>query len=62
MDEKLKSGDTVRLKSGGPVMTCQNVVNGVWLCKWFVQAELREGRFEAPALEVVEKGKAGTSF
>lgn len=41
MNEKLKIGDVVRLKSGGPAMTVcgkadsQGVWEGLWMCKWF---------------------------
>lgn len=55
----IKSGDLVRLKSGGPVMTVDTVntdilddnkVTGV-LCVWFVGEKLERVRFDHRAIE-----------
>lgn len=51
-------GDVVRLKSGGPRMTIQDIGDpsasgpkrGV-TCTWFVDSDLRTGTFQPEALE-----------
>lgn len=43
MENKIKSGDVVVLKSGGPKMTVKfenSVVK--WACKWFENGEMKE--------------------
>lgn len=48
---QVKKGDTVRLKSGGPLMTVV-VVDGEFVtCQWFKGDRAQEGAFEAAALE-----------
>jgi uncharacterized protein YodC (DUF2158 family) len=51
---QLKIGDIVRLKSGGPIMTLNNIFGdgGTVECLWFVTAELKSGRFSHDALEL----------
>ena len=55
----IKIGDTVRLKSGGPVMTVENVGNDmsgkmtVW-CVWFEGTKAIHGAFAMAAVESVE--------
>jgi len=44
-------GDMVLLKSGGPVMTIEQFVDGQVLCSWFVGGERSIGKFAAAALE-----------
>jgi uncharacterized protein YodC (DUF2158 family) len=50
---KYKTGDFVRLKSGGPKMTVSsyNEFAKAYDCKWFVGAKLNEGRFEEGEIE-----------
>jgi uncharacterized protein YodC (DUF2158 family) len=53
---KFQIGDTVRLKSGGPLMTIDNIDAGdgptvMVTCIWFEETERRESQFPAPALE-----------
>lgn len=54
---ELKKGDTVRLKSGGPLMTVQNVgeypptQDGV-LCVWFEGDQRHEEVFDSAVLEI----------
>ena len=39
--EELKLGDTVMLKSGGPVMTVHGIINAdKIICKWFSKDDL----------------------
>jgi len=50
--ENLKTGDTVQLKSGGPVMTIGGkLASGGWRCHWFSGSELKEGTFHLEELE-----------
>lgn len=66
----LKVGDTVQLKSGGPVMTVANVKQldeqeieaGVIVnCQWFVKDELKIGSFHPDVLELIGERKSETS-
>ncbi len=53
MNKKLKTGDLVTLKSGGPIMTVQEAAHGddhVW-CQWFSGKKLERGRFPIASLE-----------
>jgi uncharacterized protein YodC (DUF2158 family) len=53
--ENLKTGDTVRLKSGGPIMTVGGkAAAGGWKCHWFNGKELKEGLFHLEELESAE--------
>jgi uncharacterized protein YodC (DUF2158 family) len=55
MAEEIKTGDVVKLKSGGPKMTADmHSTTGIWSCKWFVGEDLHYGDFESEALEKVE--------
>jgi uncharacterized protein YodC (DUF2158 family) len=49
-----KVGDLVRLKSGGPKMTVNDVRGGPEgiLCFWFAGEKLENARFEPDALEL----------
>ena len=64
--EKLKEGDLVRLKSGGPVMTVVNPggLSGWPVCNWFEGSAVKSGSFPPAALRKVpeEEGAAGASF
>ncbi len=53
MAEPLKVGDTVRLKSGGPIMTVEHVdiETQQVLCAWFDGQEKKLSSFQADALE-----------
>jgi uncharacterized protein YodC (DUF2158 family) len=49
-----KPGDTVRLSSGGPVMTVK-LIEGDWIfCDWFDGAKKNEDKFLAATLTMVE--------
>lgn len=51
-------GDKVRLKSGGPPMTVENIVGGEVHCCWFEGNDLKRTKFPYGAIEK-EKAKAG---
>jgi len=47
----LNSGDTVQLKSGGPVMTIQKLMVGTtYRCQWFAGKKLEVGDFPEDSL------------
>lgn len=56
----MKPGDTVQLKSGGPVMTIENVTDGVAMCSWFNRdsdggwSQNQWNRFNVAALQHAE--------
>jgi uncharacterized protein YodC (DUF2158 family) len=47
-------GDTVRLKSGGPVMTVSNIREGVIVCSYFDKTTKKVDRFVEATLVTVE--------
>ena len=49
-EKSLKAGDTVRLRSGGPLMTVVEAGEPV-RCAWFQGKENREGSFPAAAID-----------
>ena len=52
---KIDKGDTVQLKSGGPVMTVQVCSQNLAYCVWFDEESSRkEGSFEVGTLVKVE--------
>ena len=52
MENEWKAGDTVKLKSGGPVMTVsgKNTL-GQPVCQWFDKNELKHATFNSESLE-----------
>jgi len=58
--KKFKKGDTVKLNSGGPIMTVEkvedNYLDGIKIegheihCVWFINNEVRDGRFDQDML------------
>ena len=63
-------GDTVRLKSGGPVMTIENIDAKSWAstadkdhawCQWFEKTKLETGVFPLASLEKASRPSAGAS-
>lgn len=63
-NQKLKMGDTVELKSGGPPMTITNYDGRQYFtCQWFARGKLEKGFFIPDSLQLVvvkphEKGTA----
>lgn len=60
MTNDIKAGSTVQLKSGGPIMTVDQVGNpamgggpSAW-CQWFVKTKLEKGVFPLTSLNVTE--------
>ena len=50
MAEKFEKGETVLLKSGGPLMTVANVEEELIHTTWFQDGEQRFGEFDAALL------------
>jgi uncharacterized protein YodC (DUF2158 family) len=60
-DQQFKPGDTVRLKSGGPLMTVHSIEShgAIW-CEWFDQKNQPQGKsFLAATLVADDGGRAG---
>lgn len=55
MEESLKPGDLVRLKSGGPVMTIDEINFTGAICKWFDGKKAEAKTFQVASLEKTEK-------
>jgi uncharacterized protein YodC (DUF2158 family) len=53
---KFAVGDIVKLKSGGPEMTVNDVPtgSGSYLCQWFAGKKLESGRFPPDSLDPVK--------
>ena len=51
----IKIGDTVRLKSGGPIMTVFAIEGGDAYCEWFSGDKSTKGRFNLLTLEKAQK-------
>lgn len=52
MSEGFRAGDQVMLKSGGPYMTVNRVLNDQVSCVWFHESDLKVGSFGAPLLRL----------
>jgi uncharacterized protein YodC (DUF2158 family) len=58
MSNGIQAGATVKLKSGGPIMTVDKIdtdgltnLSRAW-CQWFVNQELKTGSFPVSSLEL----------
>ena len=56
---ELKVGDTVRLKSGGPLMTIESIEDKKAFCNWFSNDELKNGTFNIETLEKEDENDLG---
>lgn len=54
-------GETVKLKSGGPVMTVAEVEGEEVVCLWFEKSQQHKQRFPAATL-IKSKPSTGTTF
>jgi uncharacterized protein YodC (DUF2158 family) len=61
-EERIRVGDTVVLRSGGPAMVVQALSLSLAYCAWTAGGLPRHGTFEVDSLEVVSRalGQAGT--
>jgi uncharacterized protein YodC (DUF2158 family) len=54
---EFKTGDVVRLKSGGALMTVDELTNLGYRCKWHNKdKELKEAYFKAETLDLIDDG------
>jgi uncharacterized protein YodC (DUF2158 family) len=51
MADSFKVGDVVQLKSGGPMMTVEEVEERTVFCIWFDKTERKAGRFNPATLD-----------
>jgi uncharacterized protein YodC (DUF2158 family) len=57
MADEFKPGDTVRLKSGGPLMTIQEIdEKGFATCDWFTKGKREQGVFPTTSLQKRKQG------
>ena len=61
-NQALKIGDTVELKSGGPLMTIEEYKKGSFICQWFWEGEVNRGYFPPDSLRLVVKKKGTVSY
>ena len=61
-DEKFKSGDVVRLKSGGPKMTAGGYsMSSQVICRWFDGTKPMSDTFDEDSLDRVDPRKAAAA-
>ena len=53
---KFKTGNIVKLKSGGPEMTVRSVGGSLVICQWFAGKKLSMGNFELDSLILATDG------
>jgi uncharacterized protein YodC (DUF2158 family) len=50
-NQQFKAGDTVKIKSGGPIMTVERKLeNNYVACQWFIGEKLESGVFQNDSL------------
>jgi uncharacterized protein YodC (DUF2158 family) len=55
--DSIKEGDTVQLRSGGPIMTAvgESMLPGSWVCEWFdAKNNPKQGQFALTSLVKVQ--------
>ena len=52
--QNARAGNVVLLKTGGPQMTINSVLDDQAICLWFEGKELRSGNFDYYALDKIE--------
>ncbi|KVD35701.1 hypothetical protein WI84_16365 [Burkholderia ubonensis] len=57
MAGKFKTGDIVRLNSGGPDMTVKDyrTTYGDYSCQWFAGKKLEQGQFREDSLQLADE-------
>jgi uncharacterized protein YodC (DUF2158 family) len=61
--DHFKNGDRVKLKSGGPMMTVSDLVEGKIECSWFFDGNIRREHFNPHVLKlfIPKKREASTA-
>lgn len=54
-----KTGDTVKLKSGGPVMTVDGAAGERVTCYWFADKQPQNAQFKPAMLEAAQPPRGG---
>lgn len=57
---KIEIGDTVQLKSGGPIMTVEAITDrGYIRCQWFDGSKIDNSLFKPESLKKIEEEEKG---
>lgn len=57
MNEEIKLGSTVKLKSGGPLMTVTYLDESTSVCTWFYEGNIKNTEINVVALKVTKSSK-----
>lgn len=57
VEERIRVGDAVMLKSGGAVMTVQALSMSLAYCAWTAGGQAHHGTFEVASLDLVEHAR-----
>jgi uncharacterized protein YodC (DUF2158 family) len=57
MDDTIKLGDVVQLKSSGPPMTVRRVDGSDVYCVWFIGNKMETGVFQMETLSKLKRGQ-----
>lgn len=63
-EQELKIGDVVQLKSGGPRMTIELIVDrdGTIYCVWFEKTDKKKASFSKEMLNKIDQNNSGIYF
>jgi uncharacterized protein YodC (DUF2158 family) len=57
IEERIRVGDTVVLKTGGPAMTVQALSLSLAYCAWTLAGQPRHGTFEVATLDILDHAR-----
>ena len=57
MEQRIRVGDTVVLKTGGPAMTVQALSLSLAYCAWNASGRMQHGTFEVDTLDLLNHGQ-----
>lgn len=61
-DQRIRVGDAVMLKAGGPVMTVQALSLSLAYCAWSAEGRLHHGTFEVDSLDFAARPGGRTAI